>query len=405
MDETDHHLLVGKGAQEFARGMGFKIEDDLNTDELAPAWLEWKRRTDPLHYLDPEQAPGGDARRSTLRDDRRGARSIRDHFYGTINCDGVNAKGEICGVTTTSGLAWKIPGRVGDSPILGAGLYVDGEVGAAGSTGRGEANLYNLCSFLIVEEMRRGAHPKDAGMEALKRITSNTVEKRLLNSRTASRTSTSTSTSSTRRASTPAWRCTGGKDMTYLVLRPERSKDDSARAAAAGGGVTGDRSRRQRCTLSPVVAVILVFCLPCSDSHLRTPPHPYQLASLRERTGRGVRSGRIRGHDDPPGQVVLVPTGLVIEVPAGMFLGIFARSSTPLKRGLMVANGVGVVDPDYCGPADEVKIAVLNFTAHPVTVSAGDRIAQGILLPATRVQWLESGPAKTSSRGGFGSTG
>ena len=109
--------------------------------------------------------------------------------------------------------------------------------------------------------------------------------------------------------------------------------------------------------------------------------------------------------DVPAGEVRLVPTGLVIEVPAGMFLGIFARSSTPLKRGLMVANGVGVVDPDYCGPADEVKIAVLNFTAHPVTVTAGDRIAQGILLPATRVQWLESGPAKTSSRGGFGSTG
>ena len=106
-----------------------------------------------------------------------------------------------------------------------------------------------------------------------------------------------------------------------------------------------------------------------------------------------------------PGQVALVPTGLVIEVPAGMFLGIFARSSTPLKRGLMVANGVGVVDPDYCGPADEVKIAVLNFTARAVTVSAGDRIAQGILLPATRVDWIESGPAKTSSRGGFGSTG
>ena len=69
------------------------------------------------------------------------------HFYGTINCNGINAEGDICGVTTTSGLAWKIPGRVGDSPILGAGLYVDGSVGAAGSTGRGEANLYNLCSF------------------------------------------------------------------------------------------------------------------------------------------------------------------------------------------------------------------------------------------------------------------
>jgi N4-(beta-N-acetylglucosaminyl)-L-asparaginase len=106
-----------------------------------------------------------------------------DHYWGTINCDGINARGEICGVTTTSGLAWKIPGRVGDSPILGAGLYVDGEVGAAGSTGRGEANLYNLCSFFIVEEMRRGAHPKDAGMTALKRVAKNTVEKRLLNGR------------------------------------------------------------------------------------------------------------------------------------------------------------------------------------------------------------------------------
>src|SRR6187455_3617899 len=82
-----------------------------------------------------------------------------------------------------------------------------------------------------------------------------------------------------------------------------------------------------------------------------------------------------------PGTIALVPTGLVIEVPAGHFLGIFARSSTPLKRGLMVANGVGVVDSDYCGPTDEIKIQVLNFTASPVTVNAGDRIAQGVILP------------------------
>jgi len=106
-----------------------------------------------------------------------------DHYYGTINCDGINAKGEICGVTTTSGLAWKIPGRAGDSPILGAGLYVDGDVGAAGSTGRGEANLYNLSSYLIVEEMRRGAHPKDAAMAALRRVAKNTIEKRLLDAK------------------------------------------------------------------------------------------------------------------------------------------------------------------------------------------------------------------------------
>jgi N4-(beta-N-acetylglucosaminyl)-L-asparaginase len=104
---------------------------------------------------------------------------IQDN-HGTINCNGVNAKGEVCGVTTTSGLEFKIPGRVGDSPILGAGLWVDGEVGAAGSTGRGEANLFNLSSHLVVEEMRRGRHPKDAAMEAVKRIKANTVEKRLL---------------------------------------------------------------------------------------------------------------------------------------------------------------------------------------------------------------------------------
>ncbi|MEW5983099.1 MAG: N(4)-(beta-N-acetylglucosaminyl)-L-asparaginase [Acidobacteriota bacterium] len=181
METTDHHLLVGQGAQVFARNMGFPIEGDLNTDRSRKIWLDWKRRVDPLHYLDPikrleayHQA-GLDMVREGIIDP--------DHLYGTINCDGVSPKGEICGVTTTSGLAWKIPGRVGDSPILGAGLYVDGEVGAAGSTGRGEANLYNLCSFLIVENLRRGMHPKDAGMEALKRIQANTIEKRLLDSK------------------------------------------------------------------------------------------------------------------------------------------------------------------------------------------------------------------------------
>jgi N4-(beta-N-acetylglucosaminyl)-L-asparaginase len=181
MDQTDHHLIVGKGAQEFARGLGFKIEDDLNTERSRAAWLRWKRESDPLHYLDPIKRQEA-MRRIELQ---MIAEGIIDpnHFYGTINCDGVNAKGDVCGVTTTSGLAWKIPGRLGDSPILGAGLYVDNEVGAAGSTGRGEANLYNLCSFLIVEEMRRGAHPKDAGMTALRRIKSNTIEKRLLNTR------------------------------------------------------------------------------------------------------------------------------------------------------------------------------------------------------------------------------
>ncbi|MGH7470156.1 MAG: N(4)-(beta-N-acetylglucosaminyl)-L-asparaginase [Longimicrobiales bacterium] len=178
---TDHHLLVGKGAQDFARQMGFPIEDDLNTEESRRLWLEWKRRIDPTHWLDP-----------TKRNEeslRVGLQMVQEglidplHFYGTINCNGINAQGHICGTTTTSGRAWKVPGRVGDSPILGAGLYVDTEIGAAGSTGRGEANLYGLCSFMIVENLRRGMSPKDAGLDVCRRIQRNTVEKRLLNSR------------------------------------------------------------------------------------------------------------------------------------------------------------------------------------------------------------------------------
>jgi N4-(beta-N-acetylglucosaminyl)-L-asparaginase len=181
MNQTDHHLLVGKGAQTFARNLGFTIEDDLNTPLSRKLWLEWKQRTDPRHYLTPKERQIGSREDAARRQMAAEGLFPASQMYGTINCDGINAKGEICGVTTTSGLFFKIPGRVGDSPILGAGLYVDGQVGAAGSTGRGEANLFNLSSYLIVESMRRGMHPKDAGMEALKRIKSNTIEKRLLN--------------------------------------------------------------------------------------------------------------------------------------------------------------------------------------------------------------------------------
>ena len=181
MEQTSAHLLAGNGAQSFARAHGFKIEEDLNSDESRKLWLEWKRRIGPSHELDPERR-AEIAHRVMLE---MIAEGLVDpiHIYGTINCNGINARGEIGGVTTTSGLAWKVPGRVGDSPVLGAGLYVDGEIGAAGSTGRGESNLYSVCSFLIVENMRRGLHPKDAGLEACRRIKANTVEKRLLNSR------------------------------------------------------------------------------------------------------------------------------------------------------------------------------------------------------------------------------
>jgi N4-(beta-N-acetylglucosaminyl)-L-asparaginase len=181
LHQTDHHLLVGKGAQDFARNMGFTVEADLNTERSRQIWLEWKRRIDPEHYLDPDKRVDA-AYETGLQMVREGLIDAR-HFWGTINCDGINARGEVCGVTTTSGLAFKIAGRVGDSPILGAGLYVDNEVGAAGSTGRGEANLYNLTSYLIVENMRRGMSPRDAAMDGLKRIQKNTIEKRLLNAK------------------------------------------------------------------------------------------------------------------------------------------------------------------------------------------------------------------------------
>jgi dUTP pyrophosphatase len=107
-----------------------------------------------------------------------------------------------------------------------------------------------------------------------------------------------------------------------------------------------------------------------------------------------------------PGAIALVPTGLVIAVPDGHFLAIFARSSTPLRRGLMVANGVGVIDADYCGERDEIKVQVINVTQAPVTVVKGDRIAQGLLIPVARAEWQEAdGPLRDGSRGGFGGTG
>lgn len=181
MDNTDHHLLVGKDAQKFARQFGFKIEDDLNTDNSRKLWLEWKRKIDPHHFPDPTKR--AEMGMKVLKEMVAAGKLREGHVYGTIHCSGINAKAEICGVTTTSGLAFKVPGRVGDSPILGAGLYVDNDIGAAGSTGRGEANLYNLSSFFIVEQMRAGRHPKDACISALRRVKASTIEKRLKNRR------------------------------------------------------------------------------------------------------------------------------------------------------------------------------------------------------------------------------
>ncbi len=184
MRDTPHHLLAGQGAQDFAVACGFAIED-LLTPHARGLWIEWRRRTAarapaPDHLMDRTQAgyaAGLEMSREGLID--------ANHLWGTINCNAVGPRGEICGVTTTSGLAWKLPGRVGDSPILGAGLYVRQDVGAAGATGRGESTVYNLSSFAIVEAMRRGAHPKDAGMAALQQIVDDTISPALLNARGA----------------------------------------------------------------------------------------------------------------------------------------------------------------------------------------------------------------------------
>ncbi len=162
---SDHVLLVGRGAQEFARMHGFPVQD-LMTEKSRQRWLRWKENLSK----DDEYLPAHDFDDATIGQ----AEGWNERHWGTINCNAIDLSGNVSGVTTTSGLAFKIPGRVGDSPIIGAGLYVDNEVGAAGSTGRGEANLESLASFLIVERMREGDTPEEACLYACRRIASRT---------------------------------------------------------------------------------------------------------------------------------------------------------------------------------------------------------------------------------------
>ncbi len=172
MRRTDHVLLVGEGALRFARAHGFK-EEELLTDESRRLWLRWKEtRSDDDDWLAPEPESG----------ERGSSRGNVEFTWGTINCLALSGGGDLAGVTSTSGLSCKIPGRVGDSPIIGAGLFVDNEVGAAGSTGRGEANLLNCTSIMVVERMRAGLTPEQACLEAL-RVVARRTEKRLRNAR------------------------------------------------------------------------------------------------------------------------------------------------------------------------------------------------------------------------------
>lgn len=182
MRYTDHVLLVGEGAQGFARSMGHPVED-LLTERARLRWIEWRAgMSDRDDYLTPTERPGPHVPLKDEEDYGDGLVDSHDGVrpLGTINCNVVNRAGDISGVTTTSGMAYKIPGRVGDSPIVGAGLYVDNDVGACGSTGRGEAVIKTCGSHTVVELMRGGVHPTDACLEALRRIVRFTTEDYLL---------------------------------------------------------------------------------------------------------------------------------------------------------------------------------------------------------------------------------
>jgi N4-(beta-N-acetylglucosaminyl)-L-asparaginase len=190
MDHTDHIFLVGAGAKKFAKEMGFK-EQNLLTEQSRADWMRWKAKLNSSdNWLDPVDPPRkpptpNGASRPDETERFTGAHLYYDangvpYTYGTINMNAVTATGDIASVTTTSGLSWKIPGRVGDSPILGAGQYCDNDVGAAGSTGRGEANIKVCGAFLAVEFMRQGMTPEQSLMKVMERVIAMT-EKRLLN--------------------------------------------------------------------------------------------------------------------------------------------------------------------------------------------------------------------------------
>lgn len=188
MEYTDHIMLVGAGAKKFALEMGFKAQN-LLTEESRMDWLRWKSRLNPGdNWLDlPPKAQRPPTRPKDENDegDHRYLHVYYDahgvpYTYGTINMNAVSPSGDIASVTTTSGLSWKIPGRVGDSPIIGAGQYCDNDVGAAGSTGRGEANIKVCGAFLAVEFMRQGMSPEQSLMKVMERVIAMT-EKRLLN--------------------------------------------------------------------------------------------------------------------------------------------------------------------------------------------------------------------------------
>ena len=179
LERSDHVMMVAEGALRFAQAHGFS-EEDLLTERSRLAWLTWKE-SQAGAWGPGQDAPESDGGQALLlrfpgagADDLAWAREAAAHPpTGTITCLTLNRRGEMSGVTTTSGLAWKMPGRVGDSPIVGAGLYVDRQAGAAGSTGRGEENIRICGAHAVVENMRRGLSPEQACLDALRRVSRN----------------------------------------------------------------------------------------------------------------------------------------------------------------------------------------------------------------------------------------
>ena len=180
LQRTDHVLLVGEGALRFALAHGFR-QENLLTETSRRRWLEWKERSSDVDDWLPETDAGKKESGSLLRPLPSDDAAARHH--GTVHISALDAKGNLAGATSTSGLSFKIGGRVGDSPIIGAGLYVDNEIGAAGSTGRGEANLINCSTVMIVEWMGEGASPEEACLDACRRILRHNRLPRLQNSR------------------------------------------------------------------------------------------------------------------------------------------------------------------------------------------------------------------------------
>jgi N4-(beta-N-acetylglucosaminyl)-L-asparaginase len=191
MDYTDHIMLVGQDAKRFALKMGFK-EQDLLTPKSRAEWLKWKARLNAGDaWLEPSETGARSTTPAQPQPPRRTPQGTKEltydeygvaHTWGTINMNAVDANGDMSSVTTTSGISWKVPGRVGDSPIIGAGQYCDNTVGAAGSTGRGESNIKVCGAFLTVELMRQGMTPEQAIMKVMERVLAMT-ERRLLDDR------------------------------------------------------------------------------------------------------------------------------------------------------------------------------------------------------------------------------